>query len=76
MLQGSTEVLRTIRPLLLIESFHPKTLKCLEQFNYILFEIGEGCNYLAYPREQQDFIETECLPRHGLYKIPTANAAD
>jgi len=65
-IEGAARILREIRPFLIVESFDWRRLSPLLSFDYIIFDIEEGCNYLACPRECQAALEAEWLPKHGL----------
>jgi len=72
-LRGARRILAEIRPIILIECFELEKKGWMTDFKYLIHDMKEGDNYLAYPSEIKDQVQTKWLP--DLFKDISDNRA-
>ena len=55
-LRGARRLLNEIRPLILVECFDLQKIAWLSEVNYLIQDLKEADNYLAYPRELEGIV--------------------
>jgi FkbM family methyltransferase len=60
-LRGAQGILREVRPVLLVECFDLQKIAWLSELKYLVRDLRENANYLAYPEEMKAKIEEEWL---------------
>lgn len=57
-LRGAETILREVRPVVFVECFDLGKIRWMEELGYAFRDLEEGCNYVAFPVELRESLES------------------